>query len=161
MGGWMGGWVAGRVGWWMDNEPQLFKFPWTLSSSRSSLRNLPYGFWGRYMFHSRGVIIALEHYSSGACLVRLLQKLTVAHLIKKSSVFNGTRGIITAFTKACHWSVYWTCFSKIHFIIIFSSTPRPPKCSVLVLPLAFHMRFVSITRVLHAPPISFCFIGSS
>jgi hypothetical protein len=81
----------------------------------------------------------------------LLEKLTVAHLLKKL-LYAATRRFITVFTTARHWSLYYdtwiyiftSLFFKIHLNIILPSTPRSSRWN---LP-SFHyfMSFVLRTR---------------
>jgi hypothetical protein len=43
---------------------------------------------------------------------RVLAKTIVALLVKKFSVFYGTRSFITIFTRACHWILFWATWSS-------------------------------------------------
>jgi hypothetical protein len=99
-------------------------------------------------------------YASNYVKYSFLEKLTVAHVVKKFPVFYGTRRFITVFC----WTLFWTkwmysksssYFSKMHIGIILPYVLRFSKWFLLGFRLQFSMHFSYFQCVLRAPPISF------
>jgi len=96
----------------------------------------------------------------------LVQKLTVAKLLKKFSAFYGTSRFITMFTRTRHWYLSWARWIQ--------STPRHPISlrSILILSSHLHLWLLAVLFpkycvhfslfqcLLHAPSISSSLTGS-
>lgn len=72
---------------------------------------------------------------------RLLKKLILPELIKKSHKFCGTQKFISMFTRPCHWSLFWarwihftSIVFKMYFSIILLTLPSSSKQSLQELP---------------------------
>jgi len=96
----------------------------------------------------------------------ILEKLTVAHFVKKFPTYYGTRRFITVFTTARHWSLSWARWIQfilshpipLRFILISSCHLGTRVLSGLFLTV-FRLKFyMHLSCVPRASPISLFFI---
>jgi hypothetical protein len=67
----------------------------------------------------------------------LLEKLIVTHLVRNFPAFYGTQRFITVFTRAHHWSLFWSRwiqFTPYHLVLL---------RSILILSSHLHLSFLS------------------